>query len=226
MKSYALSSAGEKIAGAIISLILLLCMGLLIAALSGDILSLIICILASLLVAAALGFYVVNLFKAACIPDPENRKLYIKGFPDWTLDLSESVCLETLAFKNGPVATRTLVFTDANGEVTASVPTFFTANQGAQAEPLAMELAAVLGLTFKPSLEPWEYDKQLRREHQKEQAQAEKEKRRENTRALKEKLLRKTGAAAAAPDLSEEEVDAMVEMESDGINYDAMDDEK
>lgn len=229
MKTYRLSSAGERIAGLLISVILILCMVFLLVALSGDILSLVICILASVLVAAALGFYVWNLFKTACVPHPEDAILEVKGLPDYIVPLSETVSLETAEYKNGPMATRTLLFRDAKGEVTAAVPTFFTANQGAQAEPLAMELAQVLGLVFKPTLEPWEYDKKKRKEHQKELAEAEKVARREKFRALKAKLLRKTRAAEPTPAVSEEEAsvpDIMEDMESDGINYDAMDDEK
>ena len=229
MKRYRLSSAVERVAGTLISVILLLCMIFLILVLSGDVLALIICILASLLVAAALGFYVVNLFKVACIPHPENAILEVKGFPDYTISLDETVSLETAAFKNGPLATRTLIFTDASGEISATVPTFFTANQGAQAEPLAMELAQALGLTFKPTLEPWEYDKEKRKEHQWELAQAEKAARKEKLRSLKVKLLRKPEAGEPTSALSEEEMsvaDNMEDMGSDGINYDALDDDK
>jgi hypothetical protein len=127
------------------------------------------------------------------------------------------------------MTTRNLVFTDAGGQVTASVPTFFTANQGAQAEPLAMELAQALGIDFKPTLQPWEYDREKRKEHEKELAQAAKAERREKLRALKAKILRKTGAGEPAPVNSEEEMsvaDAMEDMGTDGINYDALDDEK
>jgi len=229
MKRYRLSSAGERTAGVLISAVLLFCMVFLIIALSGDVLSLIICILASLLVAAALLFYVVNLFQAACVPHPEDAFLEIRGFPNYTVSMTEVVSLETAAFKNGPVATRTLIFKDAAGEVVTTVPTFFTANQGGQAEPMAMELAQALGIEFHPTLEVWQYDKEKRREHQKEVSQKEKAQRKENFRALKAKILRKTEAGAPTSVLSEEEMsvaDDVMQIESDGINYDALDDEK
>ena len=225
MKIYRLSTAAERIAAVLISVILILSMILLCGLLSGDALSLIICTLCSLLVSAALVFYVANILKAAVIPQ-EGGILEIKGIPDTTAPVSEAVSLETAALKTGPVATRTLVFRDAAGEVVASVPAFFTANQGAQAEPLAMELADAMGLAFKPTLEPWEYDKKLRKQHMKELAQAEKERRRKKFRALKNKLLRRTEPAEADPVPSEEEGFVFEADSADGINYDALDDEK
>lgn len=226
MKTYRLSSAGERTAGLLISLILLLCMAFLLRLLWGDLLTFVICAVSCLLVAAGLGFYLINVFRAACIPHQEDILMEVKGYPDYFVYLSDAASLETVAYKNGPMVTRTLVFRNASGEVTATVPTYFTSNQGVQAEPLARELAEVLGIAFKPSLEPWEYDKQLRRQHQKELAEAEKTARADKFRTLKEKFLRKGKAAEATPALSEEEVSVTEEMESDGINYDAMDDMK
>ena len=228
MKRYRLSSLGERIAAVLISFILIVFMIFLAWILRGDLLSLIICILASLLVSAALIFYVMNLFKAACIPHQEDTVLEVKGYPDSFLFLADIVSLETAPFKNGPVTTRTLVFKNAKGEVAASLPTFFTSHEGAQAEPMAMELAQDLGIQFTSTLEPWEYDPQPRKAHRKQQAQAEREARRERIRSLKEKLLRKTGAAKPTPAPSEEKVEEIdfEELPSDGINYDAMDDEK
>lgn len=229
MKNYRLSSPSERTAGLCISAIMLLCMVVLVMILRNDPLSFIICLLCCLLVVAGLGLYVANLLKTACVPHPANRTLTVKGFPDYTVDLSDAVSLETAAYKNGPLASRTLVFANDRGEVTAAIPTFFTANQGAQAEPLARELAEVLGLTFKPSLEIWEYDKQARKEHQKQLALEEKTARKEKFRALKAKILRMTGAGTPAPVITEEESSDGDDMEfhnSDGINFDALDDEK
>lgn len=228
MKTFRLSSAAERIAAVVISLILIACMIFLVFLLRTDLLSLIICAVASMLVSAGLVFYVLNLYKAACLLYKEDMILEIKGYPDSFVHFSDAACLETVAVKNGPVTTRNLVFTDIHGQVTASVPTFFTANQGAQAEPLAMELAKELGIAFKGSLEPWEYDKEKRKEHEKEAAQQQKQERREKLRLLKEKILRKTGAGEPTPIPSEEVSvsDGILEEESDGINYDAMDDEK
>lgn len=230
MKTYRLSSPGERIAGTVISALLLLCMAFLLYVLRSDLLALIIVALAALFMGAVLVFYVGNLYKAACTPDPQAKTLAVKGFPDYTADLSGAVTLETTAYKHGPVATRVLVFSDENGEVVITLPTLFTSREGAQAEPLAIALSEDLGLTFQASLEPWEYDKQLRKAHEKEIAQAEKEARREKRRALKEKIsLRKATAGKPAPASPEEEMPMegnTYEPESDGINYDALDDEK
>lgn len=226
MKTYRLSSLGERLAAVLICAIMIAFMVLLCIVLRGDLLSLIICIAASVLVCLALVFYVVNLLKAAITPCPEGSSLDVKGISDYTVSFAGAVTLETAGVKTGPVATRTLVFRDADGEVVASVPTFFTANQGARAEPLAMELAEDLSLTFKPTLEPWEYDKEKRKEHEKELALAQKQKRREALRRIKAKLLRKQEADESAPVLSEEEHFDFEPEETDGINYDALDDEK
>lgn len=226
MKTYRLSSLGERLAAILISATAIFCMILLCFALRTDLLSMIICVPASLLVCLVLAFYVVNLMKAAVVLFPENKVLTLRGIPDSTVSIEGAVCLETTGIKVGPLSARSLIFRNEAGDVVASVPAFFTANQGVQAEPLAMELAAVLGLTFKPTLEPWEYDKKLRKQHLQELAQAEKEQRRQNWRRLKEKLLRKAKAEQAAPAPSEEKVSYYAPEETDGINYDALDDEK
>ena len=229
MKIHRLSSSAERITAVCICAVLILCMAFLVIALSGDFFSLVICLLASLLVCAGLIFYVTNLFKAACIAHCVEKKLEIKGFPDYTVDLSEAVCVQTAPYKNGPGATRTLVFTDGKEEVVASLPTFFTANQGAQAEPVAMELAKDLGISFRATLEPWEYDPVKRKEHLKEVSEKEKAARKEKFRAFKAKILRMTGAGEPAPIKPEEEesyLDAVEEVNTNGINYDAMDDLK
>lgn len=229
MKKYRLCSPMERFTGLLVSLACVACMVLLVVALRGDVLMMVICGAAGLLVAAGLTFYIVNLFRTACVPDVEQGKMLVRGLPDWSFDLTGTVSLETAEFKNGPMATRTLVFRDEAGEVTASVPTFFTANQGAQAEPLAMELAKALELSFLPKLEPWEYDKEKRKEHEKELARAKKEERRAKIRALKAKLLRKAGAETRTGAVPEEDMSMMDEevyAGSDGVNYDALDDEK
>lgn len=232
MKIHRLSTTAERISAVCICSVLLLCMVFLVIALSADVLSFMICLLASLLVAAGLVFYVVNLFKSGCIAHGADRKLEVKGFPDYTVDLHDAVSVRTAAYKNGPGATRTIVFTNAQEEVVASVSTFFTVNQGAQAEPLAMALAEELGLAFHATLEDWEYDPVKRKQHQKEQAAKEKAQRKEKFRALKAKFLRMTGAGEPAPiHPEEEEADMDMDMNEEpeesktgGINYDALDD--
>jgi hypothetical protein len=225
MKIYRLSSTAERLAAVLISVILILSMILLCCLFSRDAFSLIICALCSVLVSAALIFYVANIMKAAVIPQPDGI-LTVKGIDDTKVNISSAVLLETAALKTGPVATRTLIFRDEAGEVVTSVPAFFTSNQGAQAEPLAMELAEAMGLTFNATLEPWEYDRKLRKQHMKEVALEEKEQRRRKLRALKNKILRRAEPVEADPVPTEEEDLFLETAATDDINYDALDDEK
>lgn len=230
MKIHRLSSPAERITGICICAVLILCMVFLVIALSADFLSFLICLLASLLVTAGLVFYIGNLFKAGCIANPAEKKLEVRGFPDYTVDLSEAVSLQTAPYKNGPGVTRTLIFMNSQEEVVASVPTFFTTNQGAQAEPLAMELAKDLDLAFHATLEVWEYDAEKRKEHMQELAAQEKAARKEKFRALKAKILRMAGAGEPAPTDPEEEkanidiTEEPEEFKTGAINYDALDD--
>lgn len=216
MNCFRLSGPGERAAGVVISAGMVVGMVCLVILLWGDWLACLVCVAAGLLLTAGLGLYVANLLKAACVPLGEG-KLKLQGLPEETLELSGAVCLETVPQKNGPVARRMLVFTDAQGTVVASVPTCFTRNQGAQAEPVARELAAAMGLRFRPSLEPWEYDPKARKEHQAQQEEQEKAARREAFRRMKEKLLGRKAQRFAEPAASEEQEDS-------DINYDALDD--
>ena len=150
MNQFRFSSPAERVSAAVISAVCVACMAILVFLLKGDLFSFIICMLASVLVTAGLGFYVLNLFKAACIPHADTMTLEVKGILDFTVQLSDAICLETAGMKTGPIVTRSLIFTDETGQTVASVPTFFTANQGAQAEPLAIELAKALGISIEP----------------------------------------------------------------------------
>lgn len=225
MKRFSLSGSRERITGSLIAVFLLVCMGLLIAALRTDVLSLIICVVASFLVAGGLVFYLVNLYRAQCIVSRESKDLDIRGIPDYKLNISGAVSLKTGEFKAGPVVTRIVIFSDGEGNVVATLPTFFTADQGAQAEPMTMELAAALGLKFEPTLEKWQYDAQARREHSKAVAEEEKHRRKENFQALKAKLLRKP-LVQEAPAQEEAGFEYEEEMSDGGINYDILDDVK
>lgn len=229
MKTYRLSSAGERVSGGVISGLLVLCMGVLLYFLRGDLLSVIIAAIAAMLVTLVLAFYLVSLYKASCVPYPDEKRVTVRGIPDYSLDLSRAACVETAACQNGPVVTRTIVFSDLRGETVAAIPTFFTSHQGAKAEPVAMELAEALDISFRASLEAWEYDKEKRREHERETTRAEKEARKAKMRSVKEKLLRKTGTEKTDRVFTEEEpfdTGNITAEESDGINYDALDDEK
>ena len=225
MKQFALAGSRERIVGSLTASVLLVCMAMLIFALRTDLLSFIICVAAVVLVSGGLLFYLVNLFRAQCIVLPGAKTLQIRGIPDYKVDISGAVCLRTGEFKAGPVVTRTLIFSDAEGASVAAVPTFFTADQGAQAEPMAIELASALGIGFEPTLEKWQYDAAARKEHNLEVAAKEKQQRKEKLQSLKAKLLRKP--AVKAPEAPEEiGFEPEEEIPASGINYDALDDMK
>lgn len=227
MKKHYLSSPADRIAGAAVAAAFSVMMVFLIFLFSKDILSLIIITSCVILVAAVLFFYVLNLYKAACISLPKEKKLLVHGFPDCTYDLSDAVSVQTVSYQSGALATRTIVFYNADNDMIVSVPTFFFSRQGVMAEPVAMKIAAELDLAFIPSLEPWEYDKALWKKHQAEVAEKEKEARKANFQALKNKLLRRPNVQKTAPSPAEENIDLdLFEESSDGINYDALDDEK
>lgn len=175
MKTYRLTTDIERIAGITFSVIMTACLILLLYVLRNDITILIMIAVGALLLIAALVYYVISAAKAACIPDPEHKMLHVKGIRNYTLDLSNTATLETVAVKNGQTTSRILLFRDAEGNVTGTVPTLFTYRQGVQAEPMAIQIAQDLGLEFIANVQPWEYDKEKAAEHDKQVALEEKE---------------------------------------------------
>lgn len=229
MRIHRLSSAAERISAAIVTAVLALLMGLLLYAFRREPLTLVLTGLAVLLVAAVLAFYLMSLFRAACRTDARKKELTVLGIPSDSLDLSQAVSVKTVPCGTGPISTRALIFSDSNGDPIATVPTFFTARQGARAEPLAAALAQELGLSFQPSLEPWEYNKKQRAEHEKEAARARAAARNEKLRTLKAKIFPGKAAEPSVPASPEKDLPAQGEvsdLESGEINYDALDDEK
>ena len=89
--------------------------------------------------------------------------LYTVTKQNWslTLDITDS----GITVKSGHVESRSLVFTDAEGDTVAIVPTYFTSNRGMRAEPMAKEMAADLGLAFQANVPEWEYDKEAQKAH-------------------------------------------------------------
>ena len=235
MKTYKLSTAGERITGIVFSAVMIVCMGLLLYALRSDLVLMLVTALAELLLCAGLIFYVLSVTKASVTADPEGKKLHVRAFPsDYTVDLSEAVLLQTLPRKSGHTAVRVLVFTNAEEKVIATVPTFFTFRQGVMAEPMAIQLAEALNLPFRQNVMPWEYDEEKRREHEKEVAQQQKQESKARSQAkihyLRKKLLSRADVNSVKPAAAEEEPrstgDKVEESEGQTVNYDAADDEK
>ena len=193
MKKFHLSTPSERIAGISYSLIMVVVLIALLVALRNNLAILLLTAAGVVLIIGILGMYVMNVTKAACIPDLENGVLRITGVRERTIDLSQVACLETITVKSGHVEGRSLAFTDSEGHVVAIVPTYFTSKRGVLAEPMAKELARELNVEFRANVPAWEYDEEARKIHEIEVAQQEKEEakaRRKGRQALREAKIR------------------------------------
>ena len=193
MKQFQLSSPKERIAGIVFSVLIIVCFGILLYALRNNTGLVIMCALGAVLLTVLLVFSVVSMLKTECIVDATAKTLEVKGFPSYTKDISQAVLLQTLPRKSGHSVTRVLVFTDAEENIIATVPTLYTHKQGMMADPMAKEMAAYLGIAFQANVPAWEYDKEAFKQHQKEEAEAEKGERKERIERRRQKLLRKYG---------------------------------
>lgn len=165
--------------------------------------------LCSLFSAGLAAAYLSAVTKAAVELAGDGR-LEIHGLIPCSEDCSGAVTVKTAPVSAGPVRSRSILLCDAQGETVCSVATMFISREGAMAEPAAMELAALLGLGFEPTVEKWKYDKEAMREHKEEEKRREKEKR----------SRRKSGASPVNHSTDNEKASGV------GINYDAMDDER
>ena len=175
MKKYYLSTAQERTLGIVFSVIMSAALLLLLYALRNNTTVLILSAICVLLVVTILAMYVLNVSKAACVPDMENHVLRIYGVRERTIDLNQVAQLETIPVKSGQVESRSLAFTDAEGKVVAIIPTYFTSKRGVQSEPMAKELAQELNIKFKANVPAWEYDEEARKIHDEEVAKQAKE---------------------------------------------------
>ena len=175
MKTFRLSSDKERISSLVFCFAAVVVFLLLLFALRREPAILILAAIGVVILSAVLGIYAYIVVRAVCIPDAQAKKLHVKGLRDYTLDLSEAATLETVGIKNAHTMTRALIFRDAEGKVVGSVPTLFTSRQGVLAEPMAIELAQALNLSFIANLNPWDYDENARIEHEKQVAIEEKE---------------------------------------------------
>lgn len=170
MKEFQLSTPKERLAGMVFSGVTIVAFGILLYALRTRIALMIACGLGVLLISVMLVFYVINVRRAVCVADPQNKTIEVKGVANFSADISKAVLLQTLPKKNGQTTSRVLVFSDEEMQIVATVPTMFTYKQGMMAEPMAEEMAAYLGIEFKRNIPKWEFDKKLYEEHQKEVA--------------------------------------------------------
>ena len=175
MKKYYLSTPKERVTGIIFSLIMIAVLILMVFALRGNVTIMVLTGICVALICAILVMYVLNVSKAACVPDLENHVLRIQGVSGRVIDLDKVVQLETIPVKSGQVESRSLAFTDAEGKVVAVVPTYFTFRRGVQAEPMAIELAQACNLKFQANVPLWEYNEEARKIHDEEMAKQAKE---------------------------------------------------
>lgn len=194
MKKYYLSTSKERITGIIFSLIMIVVLVLMLVALRSNVTILLLTGICVVLVCSILVIYILNVTKAACVPDLENHVLRIQGFRERVVDLDKVAQLETIPVKSGQVESRSLAFTDEEGKVVAIVPTYFTSKRGVQSEPMAKELAQVCNLRFKANVPLWEYDEEARKIHDEEvakQAKADAKARREGRQKARVAKIRK-----------------------------------
>ena len=170
MKVFRLSTPAERAISASFVAVMLVAFGLLLYALRSNIGLMIACGLAILVIAAMLVIYVINVMKAACVVDAANKTMEVRGLTNYTVDLSKAALLQTLPRKGAQTTIRVLVFTDAEDQIIAKIPTMFSFKSGVQAEPMAKEMAKELGIAFKQNVPEWEYDKEKYKEHEKEVA--------------------------------------------------------
>lgn len=191
MKEFPLSTAKERLAGISFSVFAVIGFGVLLYALRNYTMLLVMSAVCAVPLTALLIFYVVSITKSTCFVDKENMILEVKGFPSYTRDISQAVLLQTISRKSGHAMTRALVFSDAGENIIAVVPTLYTFQRGLQAEPMAKEMAAYLGLEFQANVPAWEYDKEAYQQHLKDEAEAEKAARKERQERRRQRLLNK-----------------------------------
>lgn len=191
MKEYRLSTHLERVASVSFVAAILLAFGLLLYALRSQISLMIVCGLGVLVISAMLVIYVISVLKAACVINTAEKTMEVRGMKNYTVDLSKAVLLQTMAKKGGQATIRTLVFSDADERIIASIPTMFTFKQGIQAEPMAKEMARELGIEFQQNVPEWQYNKEKYKEHLKEEAERERKEAKERRQKRMELRIKK-----------------------------------
>ena len=194
MKKYPLSTSSERAAGIAFSLVFIAVLGYLLYVLRNNLTIFLLAAIGVVLICVILILYILNVTKAAVVYDPAGKTLKVQGFREWSIDLAQVTCLQTITVKSGHVESRSLAFSNAEGAVVAIVPTYFTSNRGMAAEPMAKGMAADLGIEFQANVPEWEYDEDARKAHEIEVAQQQKEdakKRRAAKAALRQAKMRK-----------------------------------
>lgn len=191
MKEFPLSTSKERLVSVSFCAIMVIVFGVLLYALLNNTMLFVLVALGTVPLTVMMIFSVISLFKSTCFVDKEKMIVEIKGFPSYTQDISQAVLLQTISQKNGRSMTRALIFSDAEDNIIAAVPTLYTFKQGLQAEPMAKEMAAYLGIEFQANVPAWEYDKEAYKQHLKDEAEQDKKDRKERIERRRQKLLKK-----------------------------------
>ena len=191
MKEFPLSTKTERLVGFFFSVIMILCFGVFIFAVRNNTMLLVLVALCVVPLTALLIFSMISITKSTCCVDKETMTLEVKGFPSYSRDISSAVLLQTISRRSNHSVSRALVFSDAEENIIATVPTLYPFKRGLQAEPLAQELAAYLGIEFQANIPAWEYDKEAWKQHQIDEAEAAKAERKERIARRRQKLINK-----------------------------------
>ena len=191
MKTYRLSTSMERATSVAFVAIALVVFGLLLYSLRNRLGLMIICGIFIAMIAFLLITYVINSMKAACVIDMTTKTMEVRGLANYTADLSTATLLQTIPQKGAQATIRVLVFSDAEDKIVAKVPTMFSFKSGLQAEPMAKEMAAALGIDFQQNVPDWQLDKKKYEEHVKEEAQREKQEAKKRRRKKMEMRIKK-----------------------------------
>ena len=207
MKKIRLSSPAERKTAWGLAVFLFLLIALILFSLRRGLGYFLLLCLCSLLAIALVAAYLSAVIKAAVEIEGESR-LKICGLVSSTVDCSGAVSVKTSPVTIGPIQSRAILLCDSQGQTVCSISTMFTANEGVMAEPAAIELAKLLDLDFVKTVEEWKYDPEAMALHT-EQLRKERKARRRHRRN------------GDSPDENN-----IHTAPKDGVNYDAMDDER
>ena len=191
MKEFRLSTPAERIAGVCFSVATIAALAALLYALRANMTLLVFCGLCSVFVAVLLICYIRGIMRAVAYVDAEKKTVRVLGMIDKTVDVSEATMLQTFARKSGQSTVRMLVFSDKNDDILFMLPTMFTFRQGIWADPMAKEMAEVLGIAFKQTVPDWEFDKEKYKEHVKEEEERQKREAKERRKKRTELRIQK-----------------------------------
>lgn len=167
-------------------------------------------VLVTVFVLALACFYTIQVFRSAILVSPEEKVLTLTGLQARTDDVSAASRVFTRETQVGQQTTRVLVVEDGDGNELSVISTLNTLNHGYASEAAARQLAEALGVSFHPTVPAHLYDKQAKRDYQRQQQEQERE-------ARRQKRARRKKKTAPEPD--------QPTVQPPTVNYDEQDDE-